>query len=117
MNYEKVLNKLQNGELSLEEAYTQIYKPKKQKVGKRAFFIKMRVYVPDEGKAVNTFLRILFALPLPIIFARIGLAIGNKFAKIDEDFDLKKLSKLLKYSKNSVINVDSDDARVDIKII
>lgn len=117
MNYETVLRKLENNEITIQETYDKIYKPKKEKLGKRAFFIKMRVHVPEEGKGINTFLRILFAIPIPIMFARIGLSIGNRFAKIDEDIDIKELSKLLKYSRNTKIKVESEDAQIDIKIL
>lgn len=117
MNYEKVLNKLETNELTPELAYKELYPEPKKKYGKRAFFIKMRVHVPEEGKKVNTFLRILFAIPIPMIFARMGLRIASRFADIDEDVDLKEISKLLKYSKHTRINVDTDDAQVDIKIM
>jgi hypothetical protein len=53
-----------------------------------------------------------------MIFARIGLRIGNRFAKLEEeDFDIAEISRLLKYSKNTRINVETEDAIVDIKIM
>lgn len=117
MNYEMVLNQLEKNELTIEEAYNKIYKPKKTKLGKRAFFVKMKIHVPEEGRGINTFLRILFAIPIPIVLARIGLSIGNRFAKLDDDMDLKEISKILKYSKNTIINVDTEEAQIEIKVI
>jgi len=76
----------------------------------------LNISVPDEGKGVNTFLRILFALPIPMIFARMGLRIADRFVK-EEDFDIKEIGKMLKYSKNTRIHVDSKDAQVDIRVI
>ena len=85
---------------------------------KRAFFVKMKVTVPEEGKGVNTFLKILFLIPFPIIFARIGLRFANRFAKLDDqDINIDDISHLLKYSKNTRIDVDTNDAKVNIKII
>jgi hypothetical protein len=113
-----VLQKVQDGELTSQEALNILYPEKKKKrikPGKRAFFIKMKINVPDEGKGVNTFLKILFLLPFPMIFARIGLRFANRFVK-DEDVDFKEISRLLKYSRNTKIQVESKDANVDIAI-
>ncbi len=118
MNYETVLNKLENNELTPELAYKELYpEPKNKRIGRRAFFIKMRIHVPDEGKKVNTFLRILFALPIPMIFARMGLRIAGRFSNIEEDVDLKEISRLLKYSRNTRVSVDTEDAKIDIKVM
>lgn len=120
MNTLQVLEKLESNEITPELAYQELYKKEdKIKPGRRAFFIKMKIRIPDEPGVTN-FLRILFMLPIPIIFARLGLRFASRFAKMEEnevDIDLKELSKLLKYSKNTRINVDTNDALVDIKFI
>ena len=120
MNYEKVLKQIENGELTSQEALNQLYPEKKQKKvkpGKRATFIKLKIHVPEEGKGINTFLKLLFALPIPMIFARMGLRIGKRFAKdAAGDVDFDEISKLLKYSKNTRVQVDSKDAQVDIRV-
>jgi hypothetical protein len=116
MKYDLVLNKLENNEISPEEALKELYPEKKVRMGKKAYFVKMKIHVPEEGKGVNTFLKILFAIPFPIIFARIGLRLGSRFIK-DDNVDISEISKMLKYSKNSVINVDSKDAQIQIKVI
>ncbi|AIO18447.1 hypothetical protein KQ51_00567 [Candidatus Izimaplasma bacterium HR1] len=122
MSNKKVLQQIQNGELTSQEALNILYpeqKVRNTKPGKRASFIKMKIHVPDEGKGVNTFLKILFAIPIPMIFVRMGLRIGKRFIKDDDkdDFDINEISKLLKYSKNTQIQVESTDATVDIRII
>lgn len=117
MNYQTVLNKLENNEISPELAYKELYPEPKKKYGKRAFFIKLRIHVPEEGKGLNTFLRILFAIPIPMIFARIGLRFAKRFADLGEDIDFNEISRLLKYSKHTRVSVDSHDAKVDIKIM
>lgn len=116
MNYETVLTKLENNEISVKDAYNKVYNPNIIKPGKRATFVKMRIRVPEEGKGVNMFLRILFAIPIPIIFARWGLKFAERFVK-DEDVDFKIISKMIKYSKNTLIQVESKDAKIDIKVI
>lgn len=119
MNYDKVLTKLENQDLTPELAYKELYNKKRQKPGKRASFVKLNITVPNEGKGLNTFLRILFALPIPLIFASWGLKIGRKYGKLDENdnMDFEELLYLLKYSKGTSIQVDAKDAKVDIKII
>ncbi len=119
MNYEETLQKLQNNELTVDQAFTELYPVKKTKLekpGKRAHFIKLRINVPEEGKRLNTFLRILFAIPFPMIFARMGLRFAGRFVDVEE-VDLKEISRLLKYSRNTSVQVDTDDAKIDIKIM
>lgn len=116
MKYDLVLKKLENNEITSEEALAELYPKKKERIGKKAYFVKMKVVVPEEGKGINTFLKILFAIPFPMILARIGLRIGGRFIKNDE-IDISEISKLLKYSKNTVIDVDSKDAQIQIKVI
>ena len=116
MNQKSVLKKLENSELTVNDAYKELYPVSKSRGGKRAYFIKMSIRIPEEGKGLNTFLRILFAIPIPMMFARMGLRLGGRFIK-DENFDINEISKLLKYSKNTKISVESQDALVDIKIM
>ncbi len=116
MKNDLVLKKLENNEITSEEALKELYPVKKQKLGKKAYFIKMSIVVPDEGKGVNTFLRVLFAIPLPMIFARMGLRFGGRFIK-DDDFDIKEIASMLKYSRGTMVNIDSKDAQVKIKVI
>ncbi|MCF7925634.1 MAG: hypothetical protein K9L26_03780 [Candidatus Izimaplasma sp.] len=118
MKYDEVLEKIESGSISAEEAFDELFPIKKAKPGKRATFIKMNVQVPDESKGLNTFLKILFALPIPMVFARLGLRLGKRFAKLeDEDVDFDQIMQLLKYSRHTKIQVESEEAVVDIKII
>ncbi len=118
MKSKKVLEQIESGELTAQEALNVLYpevEPKLAKAGKRAHYIKMSVKVPEEGKGVNTFLRILFAIPIPMIFARIGLRFAERFVK-EDDIDFTMIRNMLKYSRNTKIQVDTDDAQVDIAI-
>lgn len=116
MNRKSILQRIENNELTALDAFNELYPEKKSRGGKRAFFIKMSVKIPEEGKGLNTFLRILFLFPIPIIFARMGLRLGSRFLH-EEEIDFKEISKMLKYSKNTKISVESSDALVDIKIM
>lgn len=116
MNYDSVLKKLENNEISSTEALSELYPEPKTRPGKKAYFIKMKISVPEEGKGVNRLLKVLFFFPFPMIFARIGIRFANRFVK-DQGIDMSEISKMLKYSKNTRINIDSADAQVDIKII
>lgn len=121
LKYKNILKDIEEGKISSQEGLDKLYPVKKVKYGKRASFIKLKIHVPEEGKGVNTFLRILFALPIPMIFARMGLRLGKKFAPKDvenlDQVDFNQISKMLKYSKGTRVNVESSDANVDIKII
>ena len=116
MNQKTILQKIEKNEITAYDAYKKLYPEVKTHGGKRAFFVKMNVKIPSEGKGLNNFLKILFVLPFPIILARIGLRMGKRFVKTD-DFDFNEISKLLKYSKNSKISIESSDALVDIKVM
>lgn len=120
MSYNPILKQLESGSIDAEKAYEKLFVPTIKQGGKRAFFVKMRIQVPEEGKGVNTFLKILFMIPIPLIFARFALRIfGNKINEglSDVDFDVKDILELIKYSRHTKIQVESDDARIDIKII
>jgi hypothetical protein len=112
---DETLIKLQNGEMTSKEAYDILYS-EHTKPGKRAHFLKMKVHVTNEGKGLNIFLRILFAIPIPLVFAKIGLRLGKRFVKND-DIDFNEVLKLLNYSKYTKINIDSDEAKISINII
>lgn len=92
-----VLARLEENKITTDKAYKQLFK--KEKIVrvpffKRAHFIKLRIVVPEE-KGVTAFLRVLFFLPVPIVFLRIILG----FVKID------KYSGDLPLSKREIINL------------
>ncbi len=116
MNQLSVLKRIEKHELTAYEALDRLYPVEKIKPGKRAFFIKMSINIPEEGRALNTFLRILFALPIPLIFARMGLRFAKRYFD-KEDIDINEISRLLKYSRNTKISIESEEALVDIKIM
>lgn len=116
MDYYSVLKKLEDNEISAADALKELYPIKKARMGKKAYFIKMRINIPEEGKGVNRLLKFLFFIPFPIVFANMALRFANRFIK-EDNIDLKEIAKILKYSKKSRINIDSTDAHVDIKII
>ncbi len=116
MNQATILKKIENNELTALEAYEILYPEETTKIGKRAHFVKMRVSIPDEGKGVNTLLKVLFALPIPIVFARIALRFSKRLVKNDE-IDLDSIANLIKYSRHSKVSVEASDAIVDFKIM
>jgi hypothetical protein len=120
MSYKPVLRKLERGEIDANAAYKEMFEPSIKEGGKRAFFVKMKVQVPEEGRGVNTFLKILFMIPIPLIFARLAIRLFGR--KINEsldgvDFEVKDILDMIKYSRNTRIHIDSNEAQVDIKII
>ncbi len=120
LNYNSVLRKIESGELDPDKAYDLLYTPSIKEGGKRAFFIKMSIKVPEEGKGVNTFLKILFMIPIPLIFARIALRFLRSKVEDsmkDVDFGIDDIIELIKYSKHTRVQIDSDEAQIDIKVI
>jgi len=123
----EILNQIYDGNLTAQEGYDSLYPLFDKKALKRARFIKMRVNVKeDDSKAANTLLKVLFILPLPLVFLRIALRIAKKkglskqfnYNQIDQltDAQLDELINLTKYAKHTKITVESDDADVIIKI-
>jgi hypothetical protein len=120
MNYLDVLEKLEKDEISVLEAEKLLERKSKIKPGKRAHFVKMKLHVPDEGKNINLLFKILFMIPIPVIIATMGLRLGKRFIPDmgdDVNLDVNDIIRLIKYSKNTRINVESKDAHIDIKII
>lgn len=115
MNYEKVLKQLETNELTTQEAFNKLYL-KKPGIRRRATFVKMSLRVPEEGKGINRLFKVLFLIPFPLIFARIGLRISKRFIK-DDDINIDEIINIIKYSKGTKVSVDTKDAQIDIKII
>lgn len=119
MKINNVLRRIEKEELTAQEALELLYPDipvTPSKYGKRAMFVKFNIVVPEEGKGLNTFLKILFCLPIPIMFARIGIRIASRFVDTEE-FDIKEIGKMLKYSKNTRIKVESKEALINIRVI
>ena len=116
MNQLSVLKKVEENQMTPFEALQKLYPVTKTKPGKRAFFIKISIKIPEEGKGINRFLKLLFAIPIPMMFARMGFRLATRFVKSDE-VDFKELSKLIKYSRNTAIQVESKDAIINIKVM
>lgn len=100
-----VLKKLSNQTISPEIAYEKLY-PKKPL--KKARFVKIRIQVNDQ-KVVSGILNTLFILPFPI---RI-LKIGKRFAPEEMRFSFDYID----YAKGTLIDIDTKDAKIFIKVI
>lgn len=114
MKYDKVLKLLESNELTSQQAFDKLYFKEPRR--RRATFVKMKIRVPEEGKGVNRLLKVIFAIPFPLVIARIGLRFGKRFIK-DDDVDINEILNILKYSKGTKVSVDSKDAVVEIKFI
>lgn len=103
---------LKDNLITKKEAYKQLYETSKPRTYHRAHFVKIKVRVPDDP-AANRILRIVLALPIPLVFARIGL----KFIKNEDDLPLSKeeLFKLVTYRGISVQVNSKSGEKVYIK--
>lgn len=89
--YSTTLARLKANEISPEKAYKELFKREgKIRVPffKRAHFIKLRIRIPEQ-RGVNTFLAVLFFIPMPILFLRIIMG----FIKLDRFSDDIPLTK------------------------
>ncbi len=85
------LLRLQQNAITPEAAYEELYKkqkPTKVPLFHRAHFIKLKIHIPEE-KGVNVFLKVLFFIPMPILFLRVIMSF-IKMDRFDEDIPLDK---------------------------
>ncbi|MBN2540010.1 MAG: VanZ family protein [Bacilli bacterium] len=85
------LVQLQQNAISPEAAYKKMFKyekPARMPLFRRAHFVKLKIHVPEE-KGVNVFLKVLFFIPIPIVFLKIIMSF-IKMDKFDDDIPLDK---------------------------
>lgn len=121
MREHSVLKQLHEGDINAFQAYSLLEsRGRKLSKPKRARFVKLSVNPEEESRKVRLLLFFLFALPLPLFIARWALDRGLK-DKIDEDtgdaVDIESFKSLLRYAKGTTIDVDSKDAKVNVKIL
>jgi hypothetical protein len=111
----ELLKQVEANTLKPKEAYQKIYQEKRPVHRyRRAHCVKMRIIIPDE-KGVTLFLRVLFALPIPILLIRPFLKMAvKKGSQGLGDIDMDDISKLIS-TKGVSINVRSNDG-VIVKI-
>lgn len=112
----QTLDRLQNGEIGKRQAYRLLYpKPARVRKPRKAHFAVVRIRIPEE-KGANALLAVLFALPVPIGFARLLL----KRADIDHETIPMERDELLKLVSVRGLKVDvrtKDGVKVFIKTI
>lgn len=107
MNKRNILEKVSNGTLTVKEAYDAIYLPSPRK----ASFFRMQMRIEDE-KAVSALVNALFFFPVPIVFAKPFL---RKFLK-DQNISPEMLHECLNTLGGTSIDVDTSDAKIEIRI-
>lgn len=101
-----VLNKLANHEITKEEAYQRLYSSAKIKKPK-VRFMKLKISIPNQ-LTLSILLNTLFFFPVPIFL----LKIGKGFIPKEYLFAFDALD----YAKGTLINIQSQDAVVYIKL-
>jgi len=109
MMSDSALLRLSQKEISIEEAYSEMFPKKKKKTKGRAHFVILRFKIHD-SKGVSRFLNILFFLPMPLVFVKMFIRLGMKHANI-EDMPLSKeeIMELLKYKVKVEVNSSEKD--------
>jgi VanZ family protein len=113
---EQVLSLLSKGEISPRKAYKDLYNSKNViRFTNRAHFLKLRVIIPGE-KGVNTLLRVLFFIPIPLFIFRFAMQFVN-IDKYDIPFSKAEMLDMIT-SKGISINVNAaSNEKVIIKTI
>ena len=113
---EQVLSLLSKGEISPRKAYKNLYSNKDTiRFTNRAHFLKLRVIIPGE-KGVNTLLRVLFFIPIPLFIFRFAIQFVN-IDKYDMPFSKAEMLDMIT-SKGISVNVNaSSNEKVIIKTI
>ncbi|RJX25259.1 MAG: hypothetical protein C4537_04605 [Acholeplasma sp.] len=69
MTKDEVLTQLTDKKISSQQAYKMLYPKYKERKPRRASFVKLSLNIP-ESKGINIFLKVLFALPIPIFIIK-----------------------------------------------
>jgi hypothetical protein len=119
MEQNKILNQIEQQELSPKAAYALLYPKKSGKVrkAKKAHFIKLRIRVPD-SKGASALLAFLFFLPYPIGFVKFILRKVFKGKQIEQvDMSIEELLEMISYKGIKVDVRAQSGERVSIKTI
>lgn len=121
MQENEILTTLYNGEITAQDAYDSIYSQTPSlKQLKRARYLRMRITLPDESAALNSFLRMLFIFPIPLWLFSFSFNFANKFSKLEEklgdDINPDEIKTLIKHARGTKIHIVSDDAIIRIDI-
>jgi hypothetical protein len=101
-----VLEKLSNHQISRDKAYQALKKEKRIKKPK-ARFLKLNIHLKDQVM-LNMVLNTLFFLPLPVFLVKIG----KRFTPEEMRFAYE----LMDYAKGTQIDIDTEEARIYIKL-
>ncbi len=104
LSEDQILYKIANNEISAKKGYKYLYHNENRiQLTNKAHFVKLSIQVPNE-EGTNKFLKILFALPIPLGIVRFGLKFIN--TNISEDISLDEIKELIN-SKGIQITVDA----------
>jgi len=93
----EVLTQLQNQVITPKEAYKELNRETKPAKLHRAHFVKLRIHVPQD-KTANRLLRLLFLLPIPLVFVRIALRfVKDKGEENQLPFSKQEIMDLISY--------------------
>jgi len=111
----EVLTQLSEKKITTKEAYNQIYIS--QRIVKKAHFVKIKIKIND-SKGVSALLKVLFLLPIPLVFVRMAIRIGLKNKNLkDVDIPVEDFIDLIS-ARNINIDVNArDEAHIRIKTL
>lgn len=128
-----ILSAVALGELSPEDALEALTPTVSFKGLKKARFVKISIDLPNESARLNMFLRALFAMPLPIVCAKLALKVAKKKGStaieshvkdeqaktnaLKEVNDLEGYYEMIRYAKHCKVDIITNDAIIHIKII
>ena len=115
----EILKKVETKQLKPKEAYQKLYpkQPKPKHKYRKAHFAKLSIKIP-ESKGVTIFLKMLFALPIPIAFVQpfIKRGIQKNIDKL-EDISYDNIIQMIKTRGVSLNIKTSDGVKIRIRTI
>lgn len=117
MTKNEVLNQLSKNEIDIKKAYNLLYPKIKEKKAKKAHFVKLSVNIPDSA-AANTFIKILFLLPIPIWLVKLIVRRRlNQYVSDDIQISFGDLINLVSIKGTLVKVIANDNTKVLLKAI
>ncbi len=117
MTQYEVLNQLEQKKIHIKQAYQMLYKKQKERKPRRAYFVKISIRIPEE-KGINTLLKVLLFLPIPLWIVKLVLKKrGNQKLSDEIPITFKEMLDLVMIRGSKVDVKTHDHVKVLIKTI
>ena len=118
MNKNKVLTLVEKNELLPEDAYKKMYKDHMTVSSGKATFVKVDIRILDEPR-VTKLLKVLTFIPFPLFLVKMfaGIITSQLEKHTDISFTKEDFLSLIDASKGLIVDVDTNDAKIGVKVV